>query len=171
MHLLANARSNVQFCNPELASPKMDNSQQLILFLQSSITPVALISGVGLLLLTLTNRLARTIDRSRKLLVLLDTTEVLEKARYTTELAIMYKRSRLLRNSIGSIVVSMFLNALIIPLLFFMSLYQWDLRLAGYTLFFTAIVAILVALIYFMGDVVLTLRGLKMDVSPLLPKK
>ena len=83
----------------------------------------------------------------------------------------MYKRSRLLRNSIGSIVVSMFLNALIIPLLFFMSLYQWDLRMEGYVLFFTAMVGILVGLSYFMGDVVITLRGLKMDVSSVLHKK
>jgi len=143
----------------------MNDSAQFILFLQSSITPVALISGVGLLLLTITNRLARTIDRSRKLIVLIDSSKEQHAARLTNELAIMYKRSRFLRNSIGSIVVSMFLNALIIPLLFFMSLYNWDLRMAGYALFFTSIVAIVIGLIYFMRDVVLTLKGLKMEVG------
>lgn len=146
----------------------MENSTQLILFLQSSITPVALISGVGLLLLTITNRLARTIDRSRKLLALLEKPEELKKARLTRELGIMYKRSRFLRNAIGSIVVSMFLNALIIPLLFFMTLYGWDLRLGGYTLFFTSIMAILIGLIYLMGDIVYTLKSLKMDVNEYL---
>ena len=80
----------------------------------------------------------------------------------------MYKRSRFLRNAIGSIVVSMFLNALIIPLLFFMSLYNWDLRLGGYALFFTSILAILICLIYLMGDILLTLKSLKMDVSEYL---
>lgn len=149
----------------------MEESTQFISFLQMSITPVALISGVGLLLLTITNRLARTIDRSRKLITLLESADGEKRQRFTLELALMYKRSRLLRNSIGSIVASMFLNALIIPLLFFMSLYQWDLRMEGYVLFFTAMVGILVGLSFFMGDVVLTLRGLKMDVSPLLPKK
>ncbi len=149
----------------------MEESTQFISFLQMSITPVALISGVGLLLLTITNRLARTIDRSRKLLTLLESAQGEKKEHYTLELALMYKRSRLLRNSIGSIVASMFLNALIIPLLFFMSLYHLDLRMEGYVLFFTAMVGILVGLSFFMGDVVLTLRGLKMDVSPLLPKK
>ena len=146
----------------------MENSAQFILFLQSSITPVALISGVGLLLLTITNRLARTIDRSRKLLVLLEKPEELKKARLTKELGIMYKRSRFLRNAIGSIVVSMFLNALIIPLLFFMSLYNWDLPLGGYSLFFTSILAILICLIYLMGDILLTLKSLKMDVHEYL---
>jgi hypothetical protein len=143
----------------------MQNSEQFILFLQSSITPVALISGVGLLLLTLTNRLARTIDRSRKLILLLEKEEQANKKRLTNELGIMYKRSRFLRNSIGSIVVSMFLNALIIPLLFFMSLYNIDLRLGGYALFFTSIVSIVVGLVYLMRDITLTLKALKIDVS------
>jgi hypothetical protein len=146
----------------------MDNSAQFILFLQSSITPVALISGVGLLLLTITNRLARTIDRSRKLITLIEKPEELNKVRLKKELGIMYTRSRFLRNAIGSIVVSMFLNALIIPLLFFMSLYGWDLRLGGYALFFTSIMAILIGLIYLMGDIVLTLKSLKVDVSEYL---
>src|ERR1017187_8388948 len=40
---------------------------ELIPVLQVAIGPVILISGVGLLLLTLTNRYGRTIDRSRQL--------------------------------------------------------------------------------------------------------
>jgi hypothetical protein len=143
----------------------METSKQFLLFLQSSITPVALISGVGLLLLTLTNRLARTIDRSRSLLELIKGSETVQKERLRKELGIMYRRSTLLRNAIGSIVISMFLNALIIPLLFFMSVYGWDLRAAGYALFFTSIMAILVGLYFFMGDVRLTLKALKFKIS------
>ena len=45
----------------------MTYTQNFIQFLQACITPVALISGVGLLLLTITNRLGRTIDRTRQL--------------------------------------------------------------------------------------------------------
>jgi hypothetical protein len=40
---------------------------ELIPVLQVAIGPVILISGVGLLLLTLTNRYGRTIDRSRQI--------------------------------------------------------------------------------------------------------
>ena len=50
----------------------MEQTQQFLNFLQSCITPVALVSGIGLLLLTLTNRLGRTIDCSRNLVVELD---------------------------------------------------------------------------------------------------
>jgi hypothetical protein len=45
----------------------MEASAIFIKFLQACITPVAMISGVGLLLLTITNRLARTVDRTRHL--------------------------------------------------------------------------------------------------------
>ncbi|MGA2605707.1 MAG: DUF2721 domain-containing protein, partial [Verrucomicrobiia bacterium] len=38
---------------------------ELIPVLQTAVGPTILISGVGLLLLTMTNRLARTIDRAR----------------------------------------------------------------------------------------------------------
>ena len=42
--------------------------KELIPVLQVAIGPVILISGVGLLLLTLTNRYGRTIDRARQLM-------------------------------------------------------------------------------------------------------
>ena len=41
---------------------------QLIPVLQTAIGPVILISGVGLLLLTLANRFGRAVDRTRQLL-------------------------------------------------------------------------------------------------------
>jgi hypothetical protein len=40
--------------------------EQIIPELQDAIGPVILISGVGLLLLTMTNRLGRAIDRARQ---------------------------------------------------------------------------------------------------------
>jgi hypothetical protein len=146
----------------------MNTSEQFILFLQSSITPVALISGVGLLLLTITNRLARTIDRSRKLITMLENPELKKRDQRMIELDIMYTRSRYLRNSIGSIVVSIFLNGLIIPILFFMSLYEIDLRFLGYVLFFTSITGILIGLFYFMKDITLTLKALKLEAGEYL---
>ena len=45
----------------------MTSLEQIIPELRDAIGPVILISGVGLLLLTMTNRLGRTIDRARQL--------------------------------------------------------------------------------------------------------
>jgi len=146
----------------------MKASAEIILFLQSAITPVALISGVGLLLLSINNRLGRTIDRSRELVSQLAGAPTGQQQRLKLELQLMYRRSRLLRNAIGSIVVSMFIDALIIPLLFAMSLYDWDLQMLGYILFFCSVMAILLGLYFFMADIRLTLRGLKLEMKDTL---
>jgi hypothetical protein len=45
----------------------MEAIDSFIKFLQSSISPIVLISGVGLILLSLSNRLGRTTDRSREI--------------------------------------------------------------------------------------------------------
>ena len=42
-------------------------TSQLVTVLQTAVGPVVVISGVGLLLLTMTNRLGRIVDRSRAL--------------------------------------------------------------------------------------------------------
>lgn len=143
----------------------MEPSQSFIQFLQACIAPVALISGVGLLLLTITNRLGRTIDRTRQLIGELDKKEVLRKEEKQHEIQILYKRSRYLRNSIGAIVISVIASCLIIPLLFFMNLYDVDLRIPAYLLFLTSILSILVSSLYFFIDVRLALDALKFEVK------
>jgi hypothetical protein len=141
----------------------MQTTENFIQFLQSCITPVALISGVGLLLLTITNRLGRTIDRTRQLIYDLDNADVKRKAEKQHEVKILYRRSRYLRLSIGFIVISVICSSLIIPVLFFMSLLHIDLRLIGYLLFVLSILSILISSIYFFGDIMLSLRALKLE--------
>jgi len=146
----------------------MDTSQNFIQFLQSSITPVALISGVGLLLLTITNRLGRTIDRTRQLVSELDKSDVLRGEAKKNEVRILYKRSRYLRNSIAFIIISVFSSCLIIPLLFIMNLTGSDYRTAGYLLFIISIISILVSSLYFFRDVILSLHAIKLEAKEYL---
>ena len=141
---------------------------EFIQFLQACLTPVALISGVGLLLLTITNRLGRTIDRTRYLVVELQSSQVKNRQVKETEIKILYKRSRYLRNSIASMVISVISSSLIIPNLFFMSLLDLDLRVIGYPLFVISILAILVSSIYFFIDVRLSLHALKLEAKDYL---
>jgi len=136
---------------------------EFIQFLQACITPVALISGVGLLLLTITNRLGRTIDRTRQLVGELYMEKVKNREVKETEIKILYKRSRYLRNSIATMVISVISSSLIIPNLFFMSLLDLDLRVIGYPLFVISILSILVSCIYFFIDVRLSLHALKLE--------
>ena len=93
----------------------MEQTQQFLNFLQSCIAPVALVSGIGLLLLTLTNRFGRTIDRTRNLVTELDSNVTKKRNQKETEIRILFRRSNLLKNSIGSIVISIMSSSLIIP--------------------------------------------------------
>jgi hypothetical protein len=146
----------------------MEETQQFVRFLQSCITPVALISGVGLLLLTITNRLGRTVDRTRQLVTELDKENTSRRSKKENEIKILYKRSRFLRNSIGAMVVSVISSSLIIPVLFFMNLFNIDLRLTGYLLFVISILSILISSVYFFMDVILSLHAIKLEAKDYL---
>jgi len=56
----------------------MEPIDSLVKFLQSCLSPIVLISGVGFLLLSLINRLARTIDKSRMIVKELENKQVAE---------------------------------------------------------------------------------------------
>lgn len=146
----------------------METIQNFTQFLQSCITPVALISGIGLLLLTITNRLGRTIDRTRQLVADLDNKEAKRCEEKQNEIIILYQRGRYLRNSIGFIVISVIASSLIIPVLFFMTLFDLDLRVWGYFLFVLSIVAILISSIYFFKDILLSLNAIKLEAKEYL---
>ena len=74
--------------------------KELIPVLQMAIGPVILISGVGLLLLTLTNRYGRTIDRSRQLVRELRELAGSDQQRLEGQIKILYRRARLIRLSL-----------------------------------------------------------------------
>jgi hypothetical protein len=141
----------------------MDLTRSFIQFLQACITPVALISGVGLLLLTITNRLARTIDRTRQLVDELKAGDQNKSREKKNEIRILYQRSRFLRISILTMVISVISSSLIIPVLFLMTLLEVDLRFLGYPLFVLSILSILISSIYFFLDVRLSLHALKLE--------
>src|SRR3989344_828535 len=95
----------------------------LVTILQTAISPVILISGVGLLLLTMTNRLGRTIDRSRELADEAEKADSAAKEHIRAQLDILLRRARLIRLAIilasGSVlsaailVITLFLSFLL----------------------------------------------------------
>jgi hypothetical protein len=80
---------------------------ELAHLLQTSISPYRLISGVGLLLLSMTNRLSRVIDRSRSLSAQLraGATDA-HAAGERSQLRVLAKRARLLWIAIASVMVT-----------------------------------------------------------------
>ena len=136
-----------------------------IQFLQSSITPVALISGVGLILLSLTNRLSRTIDRSRLLISELRTAEPSRKTTIQNELIILHRRNRYLKSAMGGISFSILTSSLMIPVLLIMNITAFDLSIVGSLLLVLSIGGIIVASIYLFADVSLTLKALEIEMN------
>lgn len=138
-------------------------------FLQACITPVALISGVGLLLLTITNRIGRVVDRIRHLVAELDHGAKRSEIK-VFEINILLRRGKLLRNSIAWMLAGMISSCLIIPLLLVMSLSSHDLKTIGYILFIVSIVSLFVSLVFFFKDVLLSLNAIRLEAAEYMQK-
>jgi hypothetical protein len=96
----------------------VENQDQLIRVLQTAISPVVLISEVGLLVLSMTNRFARTTERARALAAQRAGADEAQRARLAVQVRIMYRRSRLLLLSTSLALASVLLTALLIIALF-----------------------------------------------------
>jgi hypothetical protein len=140
--------------------------QQLIPVLQLSVGPVILISGIGLLLLSMTNRFGRTIDRARSLEAARRSTADPEAlARIEAQIDIIVRRAKLLRLAIIWASVSVLLAAILIIMLFSAALLgvnaAWMLAL----LFAGCLVAVIGSLVYFIRDLNTSLHALKLELG------
>jgi hypothetical protein len=138
---------------------------QLIPVLQVAIGPVILISGVGLLLLTLTNRYGRTIDRSRQLMRELRELAGPDRQRLEGQIKILYRRARLIRLSILLAGVSVLLASLLIVMLFLTALLNWEIGLLISLLFIACVLSLSGSLIAFIRDINVSLAALKLELA------
>lgn len=139
--------------------------KELIPVLQVAIGPVILISGVGLLLLTLTNRYGRTIDRSRQLVRELRELAGDDRERLEGQIAILYRRARLIRLSILLAGVSVLLASVLIIVLFLTALWKLEVGLLLSLLFIACMVALSGSLVAFIRDINLSLGALKLELG------
>jgi hypothetical protein len=139
--------------------------RELIPVLQVAIGPVILISGVGLLLLTQTNRYGRTIDRARQLVHELRELAGADRQRLEGQITILYRRARLLRLSILLAGVSVLLVSLLITVLFLTALLRLEAGLLISLLFIACLVALSGSLVAFIRDINLSLVALKLELG------
>jgi len=138
---------------------------QLIPVLQIAIGPVILISGVGLLLLTLTNRLGRAVDRSRQIRQELRAVTEADRPRLAPQVEILYRRARLLRLSIIMAGLSVLLVAILIIVVFLTVLMKLEVEMAITLLFIGCMATLIVSLIAFIRDIQLSLQALKLELE------
>lgn len=143
----------------------MTTFEQLIPELRDAIGPVILISGVGLLLLTMTNRLGRAIDRARQLKRELPERTGREREQALAQVAIIYRRARLIRLSILLAAISVLLAAALIITLFVAALVQWQHGTLGSLIFIGSMISLFGSIIAFIWDINLSLHALKLELA------
>jgi hypothetical protein len=133
--------------------------------LQLATGPVILISGVGMLLLSMTNRLGRTIDRAREIVELERACTDDDRARLEPQVDILWRRARYQRAAIGFASTAALLAAVLIIVLFVGTVMELHVEFALVGLFIGCMIAIIVSLICFMRDVNLSLHALSQELS------
>jgi Protein of unknown function (DUF2721) len=139
--------------------------EQMVPVLQTAIGPMILISGVGMLLLNLTNRLGRTIDRSRQLVEILRKCDEDDRRRYKLQLDILWKRAHLLQSAIALVATSALLAALLVIVLFVCVLLMLEASLLLSILFILCLASLIAALVYFLRDINYTLHALALELN------
>lgn len=133
--------------------------------LRAAIGPVILISGVGLILLSMTNRYGRIIDRSRALAEASKKAPPMEHERYASQLQVLSKRADLARMAITLATISVLLAAILVISLFLTAYYEWKISSLCVGCFITCMVSLIAALFYMLADINLSLAALKLEIK------
>jgi hypothetical protein len=147
-------------------------SATLLPIIQLSITPVILISGEGALMLTLTGRMGRIVDRTRSLAGQVrqlaaagdDATAGSERQHLESQLEIMWRRSRLIRRAVTFAGLSMLVACGLVLLTFATAMLKQDLSLFMIIFFTSSILLLIAALTAFLRDIHVSLHALHLEV-------
>src|ERR1017187_2327870 len=143
--------------------------EKIIPMLQVAIGPVIHISGVGLLLLPMTNRLGRAIDRVRQLTRELPERTGLEREHILAQVTILYRRARMIRLSITLAALSALLASALIITLFLTALLQWEAGLPASLIFIACMGSLFASLLAFIRDINMSLHALKLELKSIKP--
>jgi hypothetical protein len=133
--------------------------------IQAAITPVILISGTGMLMLTLTNRMGRAVDRTRALAGQLRERRGQDNRHLEAQLNVLYDRTRLIRWAVVFAVTSMLIECLLILAIFATTLLGADGAWTMIALFIASISLLIGSLVCFLRDIYLSLEALDNEVQ------
>ena len=136
----------------------------LLPIIQASTTPVILISGLGLLLLTMTNRMGRIIDRTRLYASQLRQAKGAERRQLETQLDLTWRRAKIVRLSLTFATSSMLVSSALVVTIFLGAILKVELSGLMLMLFLSAIVLLMAALVAFLRDIFVSLSALHLEV-------
>ena len=138
----------------------------LLPIIQASTTPVILISGMGLLLLTMTNRMGRIIDRTRGYVKeLREASSPKEKQKLEIQLELTWRRAKVVRLALTFATTSMLLAAALIVVIFVGTIAHAEVAGFMLVLFAAAICSVVAALVMFLRDIFMSLAALQLEVQ------
>jgi hypothetical protein len=144
--------------------PAVETSE-IVPVLQTAVSPVVLISGVGLLLLTMTNRLGRIVDRARSLSARVKDVDGEDPRPLHAQLRILSERARMVRRSIALAAFCVLFAALLVISLFITSLVSTNIPWLVAAFFILSLVCLIASLVEFIRDVNRSLEATALEVG------
>ncbi|MDB6018363.1 MAG: hypothetical protein JWR19_2852 [Pedosphaera sp.] len=139
---------------------QIDTLEGLTRVLQASISPVALVSGIGLLILSQTNRFSRVTERLRELAQ--ERQELPEKFHgLSRQIVIFNQRAHLLRSAIGASLICALLASTMVLVIFAIAALDLHLHLLVLSLFALSLLSLIISLILFICDMHLSLKAVE----------
>jgi uncharacterized protein DUF2721 len=134
--------------------------------IQVALTPIFLISAIGVTLNVLTNRLARIVDRARAM------EDILRHPDHTHDgrdlhgtLGVLERRARYIYVAITLITLSALFIALVVVMLFVNAFLRWDLSAFIAGLFILSMVSLCAALLAFLIEVRIATTTLRIGIE------
>jgi hypothetical protein len=143
--------------------------EHILQVIQAAIAPVVLISGVGLLLLTLSNRLGRIVDRTRIVASERRMVGPGNRGALELQLQILGHRARLIRLALALSASSVAVSGLLITLLFLGLLLEWNVTVTCAVLFVTALSCLVFAMFVFVRELFHSLTALDLSIEEPYP--
>ena len=142
----------------------MTRLADIVPVLQTAIGPVILISGVGLLVLSMTNRLARIVDRSREIWRDAQHAEGEQRANMHTQLRLLRRRAALVQRAVTFAMLSIFFAAALIVVLFLAALFHFEVAWLISVLFVLCLAVLMASLAAFLREINEALEVLDLEV-------
>jgi hypothetical protein len=139
------------------------DAPQFSALMQACVSPMLLISGVGLILLTAGNRLSHTIERTRHLAAGMDVAA--DKAGRREQIRILFWRARVLQCAIACVVCSILSSSLIVFSLFWAHFRGVPLQPLATGLFALSLLFLIAAVSLLLVDVSRALAALRLELG------
>jgi hypothetical protein len=134
--------------------------------IQVALTPIFLISAIGVTLNVLTSRLARIVDRARTMEdILRDPNHTHDGRDLHGTLGVLARRARYINASITLITLSALFIALVVVMLFVNAFLRWDLSALIACLFIMSMVSLCASLLSFLIEVRIATTTLRIGIE------